>query len=248
MSAYYWSKLPHSFFDDRRIDSLEPELYKIFIKLFLLAGIENGDKKTGALPEFDDIVYRLRYWDDEQLETAMVELQGRRLLSMIDGEWYVADFETVQAPHSTKERVAEYRKRKTQELADINQDDVTKRYTEEKRKERSRREEEEKNQPSPSSNSIPPSAESDAYIQELTDRFTKDHTREGYEVVEHLAKGAVLVWIADLNKAIRKGKNVIDYKYGWVLERYTRLLAEANAPKGSYLGEPAKPIAWEVFD
>jgi hypothetical protein len=98
----------------------------------------------------------------------------------------------------------------------------------------------EENQPSPSSNSIPPSAESDAYIQELTKRFIQDHTRAGYEVVEHLAQGAVLVWIADLNKAIRKGKDVIDYKYEWMAERYKRLLAGENAPSTS------QPIAWEV--
>ena len=224
MSAYYWSKLPHSFFDDRLIDSLDADLYKIYFKLFMLAGIENGATKTGELPDFETIVYRLRCWNDEQLETAMGELENKRLLSRVDGVWSVRDYGSIQAPEDAKERKRQERKRKAQEL-----NSVTFRDTEEKRREKKRREVEE-NADSTSdttSFSFPVNDDLD-YITDLAQRFIKEYkTKHNNDIDLEESKHAVALWLAEVDRRHAKGKNYSDYVFDFILERLVEFRKQA---------------------
>lgn len=131
MASKYWIKLYHEILDDPKMGRLSDRSFRRTIQLFLLAGEFDDD---GYLPDLNDIAWRLRC-DPEELETEMIELQNLKILSKIDGRWFVTKFQDRQAPVSGAERVARYRERKRKdeyyetETERHSNEGVTKRYT-----------------------------------------------------------------------------------------------------------------------
>lgn len=224
MSAYYWNKLPHAYFDDRVIDTLRPELYKVYIKLTLLAGMENGADKTGLLPCYEDIVYKMRLWDSEMLETLMFELEEVGLLSRINGAWFVTDFATTQAAESAKKRKAEERKRKLSY--------VTKRDTEvEVEVEEKRREVEENVTTAAAALS---SKDAGTFQERWTQRFMRDYFENTGEQAEEQAVSKAVEVVLDY---IAEKDYPMKYNFDWIRERLERVSRQKRPVDiGPYLG------------
>ena len=83
--------------------------------------------------------------------------------------------------------------------------------------------------------------EVDIHIRGLTERFTEEHMRNGFEVVPHLAEEAVKRTAIHISKRRGEGKNSPEYMYEWIAERYIDLLVEVQKmavvdKMGPYLG------------
>ena len=107
----YWIKLYHETLHDPKMGLLPDRLYRRTIELFLIAGEQDDE---GYLPPIEEIAWTLRQ-DVEQLETEMIELQRKGILSMVDGRWLVTNFAKRQAPMDKAEYMRRKRAEETQE-------------------------------------------------------------------------------------------------------------------------------------
>lgn len=130
MPSYYWIKLYIEILDDAKMGRLTDRLFRRTIQLFLIAG---EYQREGLLPPTEDIAWRLRPMEIEELETDMADLASVGILHKTDQGWVVTHFEKRQAKVPVAKRMKQYRERKQQELYygdDTRYEDVTERNTE----------------------------------------------------------------------------------------------------------------------
>ena len=100
MAANYWLKLYHEILDDRKMAILSDRIWRRAIECFLLAGEKDEE---GILPSLEDMAWRMRM-ESEMLETDLVELAKIGVISQIDGNWIVTNFEKRQRAMTSTER------------------------------------------------------------------------------------------------------------------------------------------------
>ena len=104
-----WIKLYIGMIDDPHMALLPDWLWRRAIELFLLAG-ENGD--DGLLPPVKGMAWRLRISVEKVTEALQALSKVGVVYETQPGYWYVADFDLLQAPMNSTERVREHRKKK----------------------------------------------------------------------------------------------------------------------------------------
>ena len=107
-----WIKLYIAMIDDLKMAILPDWLWRRAIELFLLAG-ENGD--DGLLPPVEAIAWRLRISVQRVTEALQALAKVGVVYEAQPGAWYVADFDQLQAPMNSTERVRAHRRRKADE-------------------------------------------------------------------------------------------------------------------------------------
>lgn len=132
MASNYWAKIWIETLDDRKVASLPDNLWRRFFECVLLAKEIN---QSGRLPPVEDIAWRLRV-DVDTLSQELDALARRDLVDyradeVLDGYWFVVNFEKRQARMTGAERVKRHRESAVKQLYnDSCNDSVTKRYTE----------------------------------------------------------------------------------------------------------------------
>ena len=107
----YWIKLRHDTLSTPHLAQLRDRLWRRYIECMLFAG-QHG--KDGRLPAKHDMAWML-HCDVEQLETELAELAAAGLLSLVDGDYYVSDFEDTQSPSKHAQYMREWREKKKAE-------------------------------------------------------------------------------------------------------------------------------------
>ena len=107
MKSNYWLKLYHELNYDMKVHKLNDRQFRRMIQCFLLAGELDED---GRLPALDEMSFIL-HCDQEQLETELFNLTECRILSIMDGTYYVTNFTKWQKARSAAERKAYERKK-----------------------------------------------------------------------------------------------------------------------------------------
>ena len=107
-----WIKLYISMIDDLSMATLPDWLWRRAIELFLLAG-EFGD--DGWLPPVNAIAWRLRIPVQKVTEALEALAKVGVVIEVKPGYWYVVEFNQLQAPMNSTERVRAHRKRKAEE-------------------------------------------------------------------------------------------------------------------------------------
>jgi DnaD/phage-associated family protein len=111
MAANYWIKLYHEILDDYKMHKLPDNVWRRAIEMFLLAGDMDQE---GALPELEEIAFRLRV-DPDQLAGEVEQLKAAGLLIEEDGQLYVKNFSKRQSAVTPAERMKQHRQRKRNE-------------------------------------------------------------------------------------------------------------------------------------
>jgi DnaD/phage-associated family protein len=111
MGEKYWIKLYHEILMDPKMGTLPDRLWRRTIEMFLLAG---STFDNGLLPPLDEIAWHLRA-NTEELETELIELQKIGILSVLDGQWVVTNFQKRQAPMEKSEYMRRLRSEKKAE-------------------------------------------------------------------------------------------------------------------------------------
>lgn len=110
----YWIKLRHDTLSTPHIAMLRDRLWRRYIEMMLFAGKAGKD---GHLPTKDEMSWLL-HCDVEQLETELSELAELGLLSIIDGRYYVAEFNDNQAASKHAQYMKEWREKKKAQQKD----------------------------------------------------------------------------------------------------------------------------------
>jgi DnaD/phage-associated family protein len=118
MGEKYWIKLYHEILRDPKMGTLPDRLWRRTIEMFLLAG---STFDNGLLPPLVEIAWHLRI-NAEELETELIELQKVGILSVLDGQWFVTNFQKRQAPMEKSEYM---RRLRSEKKAEQSQDPVT---------------------------------------------------------------------------------------------------------------------------
>lgn len=111
MATPYWIKLYIEILHDPKMGVLSDRLWRRTIEIFLIAGDYN---QKGKLPSLDHMAWMLRM-SAEPLESDLVELQKKKIVDYIDGDWYVVNFADRQRKRTSTERVRRYRERQRRE-------------------------------------------------------------------------------------------------------------------------------------
>jgi hypothetical protein len=123
MATKYWIKLYHEILDDPKMGRLSDNLWRRFFECCLLAGeagYDDDDPLNGRLPSPSDMSWRLRV-DEERLLSELEALAKKGLLeyradSILDGYWFVVQFNQRQRSMSK----AEYMRRLRKDRAGVN--------------------------------------------------------------------------------------------------------------------------------
>ena len=113
MPSNYWLKLYHELLHDPKMAMLDSDTWRRCIEMFLFAG-EHGTKQ-GYLPAVPHMAWILHTTEDA-LTADIAALEDLGILSLDDdGDAYVTQFESRQAPASAAARQKRYRERSHKE-------------------------------------------------------------------------------------------------------------------------------------
>jgi len=112
MKSNYWIKLYHEMNYDLKVHTLSDRLFRRMTQCFLFAGEMDED---GRLPPLNEMAFNLRV-DIEQLETELFNLTECRILSIIDGSYYVTNFTKWQKARTAAERKSYQRSKEVKEI------------------------------------------------------------------------------------------------------------------------------------
>jgi DnaD/phage-associated family protein len=107
MASKYWIKLYHEILDDPKMGKLSDRLFRRTIELFLMAGEWD---ELGDLPSLDDMAWRLRT-SPELLETELIELSKKGVITAGGGGYSVTNFSIRQTAMSNSERARRWREK-----------------------------------------------------------------------------------------------------------------------------------------
>ena len=92
MKSMFWVKLPVETLNDITLCSLPDNLFRVFINILLVAGIEN---KNGSLPATSEIAFRLRK-DPVELYKLLSDLAKHGCVKQVDDKWEIHFFKDWQ--------------------------------------------------------------------------------------------------------------------------------------------------------